>query len=86
MAGIDTAHLIYLIVLLAMVAGWFFMHSRPNMNKTLQLAAVWGLIFTGAAAGSACGKTSPATAPANISPSAKRVTSSQPAGAMGIIT
>ncbi len=51
MAGIDTAHLIYLIVLLAMVAGWFFMHSRPNMNKTLQQAAVWGLIFTGAAAG-----------------------------------
>ncbi|MFG6624144.1 TIGR02281 family clan AA aspartic protease [Sulfitobacter sp. 1A12056] len=51
MAEIDTAHLIYLIVLLAMVAGWFFMHSRPNMNKTLQQAAVWGLIFTGAAAG-----------------------------------
>ena len=51
MANIDTAHLIYLIVLLAMLAGWFFLQSRPSMNKTLQQAAVWGLIFTGAAAG-----------------------------------
>ncbi len=51
MANIDTAHLIYLIVLLAMVAGWFFLQSRSSMNKTLQQAAVWGLIFTGAAAG-----------------------------------
>lgn len=51
MANIDTAHLIYLIVLLAMLAGWFFLQNRPSMNKTLQQAAVWGLIFTGAAAG-----------------------------------
>lgn len=51
MAEFEIAHLIYLIVLLAMVAGWFFMQSRPNMNKSLQQAAVWGLIFTGAAAG-----------------------------------
>ena len=51
MAEFETAHLIYLIVLLAMVAGWFFMQSRPAMNKTLQQAAVWGMIFTGAAAG-----------------------------------
>ncbi|MEX3315294.1 TIGR02281 family clan AA aspartic protease [Sulfitobacter sp. PS-8MA] len=51
MADIDTAHLIYLVVLLTMLAGWFFLQSRPSMNKTLQQAAVWGLIFTGAAAG-----------------------------------
>lgn len=51
MAEFEIAHLIYLIVLLAMVAGWFFMQSPPNMNKSLQQAAVWGLIFTGAAAG-----------------------------------
>lgn len=51
MADFEIAHLIYLIVLLAMVASWFFMQSRPNMNKSLQQAAVWGLIFTGAAAG-----------------------------------
>ena len=82
MAEIDTAHLIYLIVLLAMLAGWFFLQSRPNMNKTLQQAAVWGLIFTGAAGG----KTSPATPPANSSPSTKRVRSSCRAGAMGITT
>lgn len=51
MANIDTAHLIYLIVLLAMLAGGFFLQNRPSVNKTLQQAAVWGLIFTGAAAG-----------------------------------
>ena len=51
MAEIDTAHLIYLIVLLTMLAGWFFLQNRPSMNKTLQQAAVWGLIFVGAAAG-----------------------------------
>ena len=51
MAEVDTAHLIYLIVLLTMLAGWFFLQNRPSMNKTLQQAAVWGLIFVGAAAG-----------------------------------
>ncbi|MEM5544241.1 TIGR02281 family clan AA aspartic protease [Sulfitobacter sp. AS92] len=51
MADIDTAHLIYLIVLLTMLAGWFFLQNRPNINKSLQQAAVWGLIFVGAAAG-----------------------------------
>ncbi|SFG33211.1 retropepsin-like aspartic protease family protein [Sulfitobacter dubius] len=51
MAEIDTAQLIYLIVLLTMLAGWFFLQNRPSMNKTLQQAAVWGLIFVGAAAG-----------------------------------
>lgn len=29
MAEIDTAHLIYLIVLLAMLAGWFFCKAAP---------------------------------------------------------
>ncbi len=51
MADFDTAHLIYLIVLLTMVAGWFFLQSREGLNKTLQQAAIWGLIFVGAAAG-----------------------------------
>ena len=52
MAEIDTMQLIYLVVLLAMLAGWFLLQGRGRgLNKTLQQAAVWGLIFTGAAAG-----------------------------------
>ncbi|MGC1504993.1 MAG: TIGR02281 family clan AA aspartic protease [Sulfitobacter sp.] len=43
--------LIYLIVLLVMVAGWFFMQTREGLNKTLQHAAVWAMIFVGGAAG-----------------------------------
>lgn len=50
MAEFDTARLIYLIVLLAMVAGWFFMQNRDGLNKSLQYAAVWGMIFVGGAA------------------------------------
>jgi aspartyl protease family protein len=50
MAEFDTANLIYLIVLLAMVGGWFFMQSREGLNKTLQYAAVWAMIFVGGAA------------------------------------
>ncbi|MFK7837766.1 MAG: TIGR02281 family clan AA aspartic protease [Sulfitobacter sp.] len=50
MANFETAELIYLIVLLAMVAGWFFMQTRQGLNRTLQYAAVWGMIFVGGAA------------------------------------
>jgi len=51
MPNIETGRLIYLIVLMAMVAGWFFMQSRQGWNKTLQQVAVWAMIFTGVAAG-----------------------------------
>jgi len=47
MEHISTDRLIYLILLLLMVAGWFFAQNRLNMNKTLQYAAIWGLIFVG---------------------------------------
>lgn len=50
MEDFDTGRLIYLIVLLVMVAGWFFMQTREGLNKTLQHAAVWGMIFVGGAA------------------------------------
>jgi aspartyl protease family protein len=50
MSNVDTGHLIYLIVLLLMVAGWFFAQNRLSMNRTLQYAAVWGLIFIGGVA------------------------------------
>jgi aspartyl protease family protein len=51
MSSLDTGNLIYLIVLLVMVAGWFFMQTREGLNKTLQHAAIWGMIFVGGAAG-----------------------------------
>jgi aspartyl protease family protein len=52
MPEFETGRLIYLVVLLAMVAGWFFMQGRgEGFNKTLQQAAVWGMIFVGVAAG-----------------------------------
>ena len=51
MANIETGQLIYLLLLLLMVAGWFFMQNRQGLNKTLQQLAVWGMIFVGVAAG-----------------------------------
>jgi aspartyl protease family protein len=50
MEDFDTTRLIYLIVLLAMVACWFLMQTREGLNKTLQHAAVWAMIFVGGAA------------------------------------
>ncbi|OAN98082.1 retropepsin-like aspartic protease family protein [Sulfitobacter geojensis] len=50
MENFDTGNLIYLVVLLVMVAGWFFMQSREGLNKTLQYGAVWAMIFIGGAA------------------------------------
>lgn len=50
MEQFDTGQLIYLVVLLAMVGGWFFMQSRVNWNRSLQYAAIWGMIFVGGAA------------------------------------
>ncbi|ASM72146.1 MULTISPECIES: retropepsin-like aspartic protease family protein [Roseobacteraceae] len=46
----DTGRLIYLVLLLLMVVGWAFAARRTSMNKTLQYAAVWGLIILGAVA------------------------------------
>ncbi len=51
MAEIETGRLIYLLVLLLMVAGWFFMQRRETLNTSLQQFAVWGMIFVGVAAG-----------------------------------
>lgn len=50
MEEFDVGNLIYFIVLLAMVGGWFFMQTRDGLNKTLQYAAVWAMIFIGGAA------------------------------------
>ncbi len=50
MNSVDTGHLIYLIVLGVAVVGWFLASNRLGLNRTLQYAAVWGLIFLGAIA------------------------------------
>lgn len=43
----DPANLVYLIVLGSAVMIWFFAANRNSMGKTIQQAAVWGLIFIG---------------------------------------
>ncbi|NSX55300.1 retropepsin-like aspartic protease family protein [Parasulfitobacter algicola] len=47
MTGDDTARLIYLVLLGAVIGGSFLMQSRGQMSKTAQQAAIWGLIFIG---------------------------------------
>lgn len=50
MSTIDTGHLIYLVLLGLMVLAMFVIGNRQSLNKTLQQAAIWGLIFVGAIA------------------------------------
>lgn len=47
MSAMDYGNLAYLVLLGAVVAFWFFAQNRQSLNKTLQHAAVWGLIFVG---------------------------------------
>ncbi len=47
MDAFDTGRLIYLIILVIMVGSYFLFQSRETLNKTLQQAAIWGLIFMG---------------------------------------
>jgi len=43
----DQAVLVYLILILLVVGGSMVISSRGQLNKTLQQAAIWGLIFVG---------------------------------------
>lgn len=47
LSGDDFGNLIYLGLLGAAVAFWFFTSGRNSMNKMLQHMAVWALIFIG---------------------------------------
>ncbi|TNF64230.1 MAG: TIGR02281 family clan AA aspartic protease [Rhodobacteraceae bacterium] len=49
MSDLQIGHLAYLALLLAVV-GYAFVQNRQGLNKTLQQAALWGLIFLGAIA------------------------------------
>ncbi len=43
----DTANLVYLLVLGCAIMIWFFAANCDSLGKTVQQAAVWGLIFIG---------------------------------------
>tara|TARA_R110002072_G_scaffold30369_1_gene94907 strand:- start:337 stop:918 length:582 start_codon:yes stop_codon:yes gene_type:complete len=47
MDRIDTAQLMYLILLGGAVLVWFIAANRNSMGKTMQHMALWGLIFIG---------------------------------------
>ena len=44
------ASIVYLALLGAVIAGYFFVSNRANLGRTLQQAAIWALIFVGAVA------------------------------------
>lgn len=50
MTGDDTARLLYLSLLGAALAMWFFTHNRQSLGKVTQQAIVWGLIILGVVA------------------------------------
>ena len=50
MMGDDYARLIYLGLIALALLGWFLAQARSSLNKTLQQASVWALIFLGAIA------------------------------------
>lgn len=47
----EIGRLIFLVVLGAAITFWFFANHRQSLNRTLQYAVVWGLIFLGVIAG-----------------------------------
>lgn len=50
MTGDTIARLLYLGLLGAVIAGYFFAASRRDLGRNLQQAAIWALIFVGAVA------------------------------------
>lgn len=50
MDSFDYAHLLYLLLLFAVIGGWFAVSNHQSRSKTMQHALVWGLIFMGAIA------------------------------------
>lgn len=43
----DFARLVYLGTIAVVLIGWFVAQARASLNKTLQQASIWGLIFLG---------------------------------------
>lgn len=51
MADLDITSLVYLVVLLAAVVGWFMAEYSGGFGRMLRAAMAWGLIFLGVIAG-----------------------------------
>lgn len=51
MGEYEIGRLIFLIVLGGAVLFWYLAHHRQGLNRTLQYAVVWGLLFLGVIAG-----------------------------------
>lgn len=51
MQNVDLASLLYLVVLVSAIAGWFIAENRKNLGQTARMALAWGLIFLAAIAG-----------------------------------
>ena len=51
MADLDVTSLVYLVILLAAVVGWFVAEYSGGFGRMLRAALAWGLIFMGAIAG-----------------------------------
>ncbi|WP_397541415.1 TIGR02281 family clan AA aspartic protease [Roseovarius salis] len=47
MSDIDTARLLYLVLLGGAIVLWFFAQNRASLGKVTQQAIVWALIFVG---------------------------------------
>ncbi len=47
MNGDTIGQLIYLVLLLLFVGGWFFARNRNRLNRTLQQAVLWVFLFAG---------------------------------------
>lgn len=50
MDGSESARMVYLVLLLTVVGGYFLVENRRRMGKVMQQAAIWGLIFIGVVA------------------------------------
>ena len=51
MSEYDIARLAFLVLLATALVFWFVTNNRQSLNKTLQQAVLWGLIFLGVIAG-----------------------------------
>lgn len=51
MADLDITSLVYLVILLAAVVGWFMAEFSGGFGKMIRAATAWGLIFLGVIAG-----------------------------------
>ena len=51
MENLELDRLIYLVILGAAVAGWFFAEHRQNIGRSVRMFMVWALIFVGLIAG-----------------------------------